>query len=544
MESSGGASGGHPADEGARAAREAADEALTALLEARPEDATALGVPGYERELSDPSPAALRASAKRLAAARARVEAARGTADAAGQLDLACAARALEARLQRLATDAHASALEPLLLPTAAAHHARLHGHDDSARARLRRIPAVLEAHAANLRQGARRGLAPARRVAREFAERLLPRAADGLRELARLDPQAAAGARSAYAHLARVVADELVPVAPPVRRLGLDETERRLAQELGVPRASAELRRAADAALARAHEALAEALGVTPSDDDALAAGVAALLAPRAPSADAARTSYEAHASRAATVARARGVVTVPDALAVAFSPLPGGLADGTALTNWPAPLLDPTAPGHALYADDPAAHPAISLKNLAVHEVVPGHYLQSATWQKLASGGRIHPVRFVGVLDDVAFALGEMGALLAVEGWAVHVERTLFAEGFYDAPGERAFFAFCDALRAARVRLDLDLHATDAPLHALAADVASATFLPLAWAEAQVLRAQRLPLQGLTYQVGADETDACVARLAAALGDARAARDALLAEGPVSPSWLGRVP
>jgi uncharacterized protein (DUF885 family) len=123
---------------------------------------------------------------------------------------------------------------------------------------------------------------------------------------------------------------------------------------------------------------------------------------------------------------------------------------------------------------------------------------------WQRLREP---HAVRFLGVADDVAFSCGYFGTMISVEGWAVHMEQLMREEGFYDPGPERLFFAVCDAIRAVRVLLDLELHAGDHDEGDLVHLVASATLLPEDWARAQVIRAKRLPLQGLTYLIGASE-------------------------------------
>ena len=169
---------------------------------------------------------------------------------------------------------------------------------------------------------------------------------------------------------------------------------------------------------------------------------------------------------------------------------------------------------------------------KNLAVHEGVPGHYLQSASWQR----GAPSPVRFLGVTDDVAMSRSYFGTMLSVEGWAVHMEQLLLAEGFYDAGPERIFFAFCDAVRAMRVLLDLGLHARGMDEQDAVRVVTSATLMPEAWARSQVLRSKRI-----TYLVGSTE----IASLRAGAGrelDALSFHRALLELGPVPPSRLQR--
>jgi uncharacterized protein (DUF885 family) len=173
---------------------------------------------------------------------------------------------------------------------------------------------------------------------------------------------------------------------------------------------------------------------------------------------------------------------------------------------------LLDPHGRGHCLCSEDPSAHVSLAAKNLAVHEAIPGHYLQSAVWQHaFAKGhlGRNAIARFLGVADDVAMSRAYYGTMLSVEGWAVYVERLLHDHGYYDSGAEGFFFAVCDAIRAVRVVLDLELQAGEADPAALVAFVCESTLMPERFATLQVLRAKRMPLQGLTYFVGALEIE-----------------------------------
>ena len=68
----------------------------------------------------------------------------------------------------------------------------------------------------------------------------------------------------------------------------------------------------------------------------------------------------------------------------------------------------------------------------------------------------------------------------------------------------------------------------------------VAETTSMPETWAHAQVVRAKRLSLQGLTYQVGARE----IAKLRRTFaGDDLPFHEKLLSLGPVPPSRAARL-
>lgn len=87
-------------------------------------------------------------------------------------------------------------------------------------------------------------------------------------------------------------------------------------------------------------------------------------------------------------------------------------------------------------------------------------------------------------------------------------------------------------------RVLLDLELHARGLPEEEAVDRVMHATLMPENWARMQIVRAKRIPLQSMTYLVGATE----IAKLRAATPaeTMHAFHRALLAFGPVPPSRL----
>lgn len=547
--------------------REWADAFFTAHVGAHPEDGSSLGLREHAGRLSDPSPEATSAELTRLRTTLAEGAAflERGaTLDEDARLDLDAVMRAARHHTRWYERDADASNLELAVAPNGAVQHAMLHleeaEHVDAVVRRAEAVPAFLAAHAENLRRGARDGRAPDRVVVEAFVQRVLPGAATSMQVLAAaVEARAAragveltardrerlgrAGAAAHEAHLgfARFVASEVAPAARAHVVLGAEEVAFRLHETMGLEAPIDALVARARHSLVRAHEALVLAARAAGHAHVKTAAdardALFAVFAPKPASVEEAVALYERHLDKAARFVDERGIVPLPDALALALEPMPAGMGDGIALTNWPAPRLDARGKGHAMYAPDASAHPVVQAKNLAVHEGIPGHYLQSATWQQ----GTSSAVRFLGVIDDVAMSRSYFGTMLSVEGWAVHMEQTLLAEGFYDEGPERIFFAFCDAVRAMRVLLELGLHAqgmTDVEAVEL---VTSATLMPESWARTQVLRAKRIPLQSLTYLVGSTEIAALRAGPARDL-DLLSFHRALLSFGPVPPSMLQR--
>ena len=539
------------------------DEFFLAHARAHPEDASTLGLREHAGRLSDPSP---EAAARELLALRATMAAAAAVdvtaLDGELRLDLDAVVRAARHHARWLERDADASNLELALLPNGAVQHALLHVEDEedaeAVATRTEAVAGFLAMQAENLRRGARDGRGPDRGVITELLEHVLPGAASSMaavslavvtraeRAGATLSPAlvarlstAGAAAPEGYRAFAEVVAKEIAPAARAHVCLGEAETAFRLRETMGLETSIAELLALGERSLAKAHAELVEHVRAAGHSEvkhaeDAREA-LLAILAPKAATVEEAVALYRRHLDAATRFVEERGLVPVPEGLALDLEPLPAGIAHGVVLTNWPAPLLDTRGKGHALYATDPGAHSVVQTKNLAVHEGIPGHYLQSACWQR----GTPSPVRFLGVTDDVAFSRSYFGTMLSVEGWAVHMEQLLLSEGFYDEGPERIFFAFCDAIRAVRVLLDLGLHAQGMEEEEAVRLVTRGTLMPEGWARAQILRSKRIPLQSLTYLVGASEIASLRAGPAREL-DALSFHRALLELGPVPPSRL----
>jgi len=539
------------------------DEFFDTHARAHPEDASTLGLREHAGRLGDPSREAARQRLTDLRGTLAAAEAVDGAAlDDDLRLDLDAVLRAARHQVRWIERDADASNLELALLPNGAVQHALLHVEDEehavAVALRAEALPRFLALHAANLRRGVREGRGPDRAVTAAFVERLLPGAVTSTAAVAagvvtraaaagvtlapslvtRLERAAAHGAE-AYRILTEVIATEVAPSARGHVCLGEEETAFRLRETMGLESSIDALVALAERSLAKAHEDLVEHVrqaGHAHVKEAADARDVLlAILAPKAATVEEAVALYRGHLDAATRFVEERGLVPVPEALALELEPLPAGIADGTVLTNWPAPLLDARGKGHALYATEASAHPIVQAKNLAVHEGIPGHYLQSACWQR----GTPSPVRFLGVTDDVAFSRSYFGTMLSVEGWAVHMEQLLLAEGFYEEGPERIFFAFCDAIRAMRVLLDLGLHARGMEEEEAVRMITRATLMPEGWARSQVLRSKRIPLQSLTYLVGSTEI-ASLRRGAARELDALSFHRALLELGPVPPARL----
>lgn len=483
-------------------------------VDANPEEGSTLGLRAYAGRLSDPSDGAARVELERL---RATVRALDGLdldtlGDDALRLDLDATLRVARFHARYLENDMQASNLEVAGFANGALQHAALHvrskaDHADVV-ARARAVPAYLDAHRRNVARGVAEGRAPAKSVVTTFSERIMPGAATSTHALASegiVPDDVAKAAGDAFLEFGRFLEDEVASKAPPLVRLGPEETAFRLKDVMGIEAPIDVLLGRAKEALADAHRRMMQYARVSKVED--ARAGVMALFAPKFATVDEALAGYRHWVDVATRLVRDRALVPVPDDLALDLAPLPPGMADGTGFTNWPAPLLEREGKGHALYSNDPAAHPVISAKQLAVHECIPGHYLQSVVWQRRLCEKPEHAVRFLGVTDDVAGSRGYFGTMVSVEGWAVAMEYLMREQGFFDEGDELFFFAWCNAVHATRVLLDLELHAGDRSWDELVTMVADATLLSEGWAAQQVIRSLRIPLQSSTYLIGAQE-------------------------------------
>lgn len=521
-----------------------------AHADAHPEEASSLGLWSHAGRLSDPSRLASERERARLSAVLVEVEGllARSAGgetelDLDARLDLDAVARFVRHRVRYVDHDRDASNLEVATIPNGSLQHAALHAttRDDLVRLaeRARAAPGFLASHLENLRRGARGGRAPDATIVAAFVERVLPGASSSCAilatdlaerlgrtheaELAAID-DAARGAADAYRSFARAVEEEIAPRARRNVALGEDETAFRLREVMGIETTLDELRAFATRWLSRAHERLV--------DHDA----ILALLAKKPATLEDALALYRRHTDDAVRLIAERDLLPLPAPLALSLVPLPGGIADGASLTNWPAPLLDPHGHGHALHSRDPGDHPIVQTKNLSVHEGIPGHYLQSVVWQR----GQRSPVRFLGIIDDLACARAYFGTMMAVEGWAVHMEHLFREEGFYDDGDEAVFEAFVASIHAARVLCDLEVHAEGMGDDEAAARFAERTHMPERWARNQVLRSRRIPLQSSTYLLGANEIERLRDDAFAHGVSKRDFYAALLEHGPVPTSRL----
>ena len=442
------------------------------------------------------------------------------------------------------------------------ARHAETEGAWAVAREVMADVPRAFREIEAAFARGRRRGASLSIDVVDCFTGYVLPGAATFFRELPRdakdacptlseplqrgLVEAAEAAAASAEAHAA-FVTTELRPHASAAFALGRDEDAARARDFWDLTTPLDDLVGEAREAIAVAQRelvVLAGKVALARGEEPPRTHGEAgrlflALWSQHPASAEEAMALYASAEKRARVVVAARALFNVPLRFAPSMRLLAPGFAQGTSATNMPAPLLDPQKTGHVLVARDAAMHSVMGAASLAVHEGFPGHYLQSAAWQRAFSGDAA-PVRFLQVADDVAAASLYFGPMMNIEGYASYAEELMLEHGLF-TDEEALLSVVAKAIRAARVVVDVGLHAGSRDPEEVAAWYAGATGMPLGWARGQVLRSKRIPLQVITYflgKLGLDRLKAEAKRRAGAKFREAAFHDAWFRAGPVPAS------
>ncbi|MEO7092891.1 MAG: DUF885 family protein, partial [Polyangiales bacterium] len=330
---------------------------------------------------------------------------------------------------------------------------------------------------------------------------------------------------------------ERILPQARENGAIGEDEVRFRLTHVFGIDRSPDALVDDARAVLAAAQAEIMRGTRTT-NMEDATAAVRCRQAAIPASDADV-FPLYESLTQRARTFVQEQRIFSIPPDLEIGFRPSYPGMTEGA--TNWPAPLLDRQKRAHFLVSPVAANHPLLWAPLLAVHEGIPGHSLQSAWWQRRFSTHEA-PVRFLRVNDDVASAAQCFGTMLNVEGFATYVEDRMRRAGYYDDDGI-VWAHVVRAIRAVRVIVDLGLSTGRMSRAEAAAFIARECCLSEERGRSETLRYLRIPLQALTYLVGAREIERLHDDCSRALGqafDEPKFHDALFAYGPVPPAWI----
>jgi uncharacterized protein (DUF885 family) len=451
-----------------------ADSYVTTLAALDPMDATVLGIPGHDHEVTDLSPAGHEA---RTDAARATLRALDGQApvDEVDQVTLAAMRERLGLQVELHEAGETLADLNVIASPVQGLRDVFDIQADEgpdawaALAARLNGLPTSGAGYAESLRLAASRGRTPAIRQVREaltqaeeladpassfftsFVEGPAARAAiaAGGGDALRADlERGAAAARQTYADLASFLRDELAPQAPEADAAGreryalwsryflgatvdLDETYRWGLEELA--RVVAEQEQVA-AEIAGPGATVEQAVAVLDADPSRRLEGTTALQEWMQSTSDAAVTALD-------------GVhFTIPDAIRALECRIAPTQNGGIYYTG---PSDDLSRPGRMWWSVPPEVTTFNTWreKTTVYHEGVPGHHLQV--------GQAVYQRATLNSWRRLACWVSGHG-----EGWALYAERLMADLGFLDDPGDRLGMLDGQRMRAARVVLDLGVH------------------------------------------------------------------------------------
>jgi uncharacterized protein (DUF885 family) len=439
---------------------EVANQYVEELVRLDPFEATEAGVAGHDAESTDLSPdgyAERLAMTKRtlaaLDAAAARDERERVAGEALRErleLDVEMSDAGLDRALRNIASPVHTIREVFDSMPTETPEHW------DAIAARLRDVPLSLDRYRATVERDISDGLLPASRQVAAVVEQAGQVATDRLfHELASTAPEGrqpgldrlAAAASEAYVDFARYLADRVAPRARAEDHVGRDVYRVASRYFLG---AEVDLDETYDWGLQelyRIEAEMAELAGmIVPSGsvDEA----VAAL------DADAARNIHGSEAFRMwmqelsdRTVAELNGThFDIPEpiqTLECRIAPTKDGVM------YYSGPSEDFTRPGRMWWSVPGGIETFSTWRETTTvfHEGVPGHHLQVAQvayrkealnrWQRMFCWVSGHG-----------------------EGWALYAERLMGELGYLDDPADRLGMLDAQALRAARVVIDIGVH------------------------------------------------------------------------------------
>lgn len=154
---------------------------------------------------------------------------------------------------------------------------------------------------------------------------------------------------------------------------------------------------------------------------------------------------------------------------------------------------VVTPPPPGDSLAETHHA-----DLHNVVCHEGYPGHHLQLAT-----ANLRTSPIRSVD-LGGFPSSGGTTYAIDLVEGWAHYCELLMKEHGFHDTPGDRLVLVNDALWRAARVVLDVRLHAGRISADEAIRFLHEKTGMSVPGATSEVNRYTMTPTYQLSYCIG----------------------------------------
>jgi uncharacterized protein (DUF885 family) len=545
-----------------------AREAWDGSLAASPVFATAIGDRRFDDRLSDISPEARAAEARRLAGLLERAvtipEAELSSGDAVTRSALV---GWLGMELDLVEAGHDRWAIDPLDGPQVGflniGSFQRVETPTDGERmvARWRAMGPWIDRHAANVLDALDAGLvspeAPIRSVVDELDDLLArPNAEWPLLEPARVDrPSWSASERGrfaaaleaavvdlvrpAFARYRDVLVDIVLPSASPDDRPGLGavpgggEAYRRLARaHTSLELSPEEIHRIGLAEVERIDAELEALAGRVLGTADR----AAALARLRGDPGLHFATPEEVFATAAAALARANAATPawfgiLPDAPCEVVV-MGAHEAKHSTIAYYRQPAVDGSRPGrYYLNTTMPETRPRYEAEALAFHEAVPGHHLQIAIAQELA-----------GLPDFRRHA----GPTAYVEGWGLYTERLADEMGLYTGDPDRIGIASFDGWRACRLVVDTGMHALGWSRDRAIAFMLEHTALAPNNVVNEVDRYISMPGQALAYKLGQLEIRRLRSEAETALGprfDIRAFHDAVLGSGAVPLATLGAV-
>ncbi len=527
------ADGARRADGADRAVRAVADQFVRQAAELNPLLATTLGLPDWQDELPDLSPAGHEATAELQRATLGRLaglEQAAGPAGFADGDERRCARllrERLETQLAISATGEHLRAISNifgppqqvrgsfLLMPTATA------GDWAVISRRMAKVPAALAGYRQSLAAGSARGLHAAPRqvetVAGQLADWLATGAgrgwftdfaaglpADGPAAL-RTDLEAAStAADAATAGLRDWLLHEYLPAAAGTPD-GVGE-ERYLAGARRWNGAALDLAEAYDWGWAQYRQIMAdmraEADRILPGSTPREAMHYLDSHGEVVDGVEAVRERLQQLMDEAmASLSSAHFELADPIKVVEARIAPPGSAA----APYYTAPSQDFSRPGRTwLPTLGKSTFPMWGLISTWYHEGVPGHHLQIAHWRYLAARLSVYQT-----------SLGQVSA--CSEGWALYAERLMDELGFLDGTGARLGYLDAQLMRAIRVIVDIGMHLR-LPVTADWAPGASQAWTPelaleffdshsgrgRAFADSEIARYLGAPGQAISYKLG----------------------------------------
>ncbi|MFL6121196.1 DUF885 domain-containing protein [Actinophytocola sp.] len=535
-----------------------ADELVQLYFRSDPLYATVLGIPGYGRELADPSPAAEAELRARLADVAARAEAV----DPAGLSADDAVTRAVvvhhagelvdrldAAQVEFAISDLFVAPAAELImaLPMLTLHTPQA---QEDYLARLRAIPAYLAVVADRHRAGVAAGRVPVARLVEKAVAHLdrylaTPSADPLARQevpaefAARREEVLASVVRPAFAAYRRVLAEELVAPGRPDDRVGVcwlpdgEALYRRLARvHTTTDHTPDELHRTGldiIAALTDEYASLGRRVFGTSDRAEIFA---------RMKSDPAMRWRDEDELLTTAREAVARAEAAAPEWFGLLASqqckiePVPANDAPGSPAAFYMGPSMDGSRPGiyfantHQVEERDKFASEVT-----AFHEAVPGHHFQITIAQELT-----HLPMLRRVVNPTAYA----------EGWGLYTERLADEMGLYTSDVQRLGMLATDSMRAGRLVVDTGMHAKGWSREQAIAYLRENTPMADLDVRNEIDRYIAYPGQALSYMVGRLEILRMRAAARQALGDEfdiRAFHDQVLGNGALPLAVLDEV-